>query len=253
MLVGSEIGAALVVARGDAPRRARHQLRHRPGRDAGAPALPQPALAAADQRAAQRRPAEHRRRPHPLRPHARAAGRVPRAATSPSSASRVVGGCCGTTPEHLRQVVEAVKRPRRRRRRTPDVRAERVVDLQPGADRAGPQLPASSASAPTPTAPRRSATRCSPATGTPARRWPTSRSARAPTSSTSASTTSAATAPSTWTRSPSASPPRPACRWCSTPPRRRCWRPACSTSAAGPSSTRPTSRTASCPAAASTG
>ena len=31
------------------------------------------------------------------------------AATSPSSASRVVGGCCGTTPEHLRQVVEAVR------------------------------------------------------------------------------------------------------------------------------------------------
>ncbi len=78
MLVGSEIGAAVVVDRRDAPRRARHQLRHRPGRDAGAPALPQPALAAADQRAAQRRPAEHRRRPHPLRPHARAARRVPR-------------------------------------------------------------------------------------------------------------------------------------------------------------------------------
>ena len=90
MLVGSEIGAALVVDRRHAPRRARHQLRHRAGRDAGAPALPQPALAAADQRAAQRRPAEHRRRPHPLRPHARAAGRVPpppRRATSASPSS----------------------------------------------------------------------------------------------------------------------------------------------------------------------
>ena len=52
----------------------------------------------------------------------------------------VVGGCCGTTPEHLRQVVEAVK-DLAPARRTPDARAERVVDLQPGPDRAGPQLP----------------------------------------------------------------------------------------------------------------
>ena len=63
--------------RGDAPRRPRAQLRHRPGGDAGAPALPVAALAVADQRAAQRRPAEHRRRAHPLRPHPRGARRVP--------------------------------------------------------------------------------------------------------------------------------------------------------------------------------
>ena len=123
------------------------------------------------------------------------------------------------------QVVEAVRGVEPCRAHA-GVRAERDVDLQPGHARPGPQLPASSASAPTPTARRRSATRCSPATGTRARRSPTSRSARAPTSSTSASTTSAATAPPTWTRSPSASPRRRACRSCSTPPSRRCSRPA---------------------------
>ncbi len=52
----------------------------------------------------------------------------------------VVGGCCGTTPEHLRQVVEAVTRSRAGATRA-EVRAERLVDLQPGHDRAGPQLP----------------------------------------------------------------------------------------------------------------
>ena len=62
---------------GDASGRPRRQLRHRAGRDAGAPALPQPALRAADQRAAERRAAEHRRRSHALRPHARAARRLP--------------------------------------------------------------------------------------------------------------------------------------------------------------------------------
>ena len=113
-----------------------------------------------------------------------------------------------------------------RRRRTPDVRAERVVDLQPGDDRAGPQLPDHRRAHERQRlegVPRRDARR---RLGHAARRWPTSRSARAPTCSTCASTTSAATAPSTWTRSPSASPPRPACRSCSTPPSRRCWRPA---------------------------
>ena len=56
----------------------------------------------------------------------------------------------------------------------------------------------------------------------------------------------------TWTRSPSASPPRPACPSCSTPPSRRSSRPACSGSAARPSSTRSTWRTATPPAPAST-
>ncbi len=86
------------------------------------------------------------------------------------------------------------------------------------------------------------------------RRWPRTRSRRAPTSSTCASTTSAATAPSTWTRSP----PRFATQASvplvldSTEPA-GAWRPACSGSAAGPSSTRPTSRTARPRARGSTG
>ena len=50
-----------------------------------------------------------------------------------------------------------------------------------------------------------------------------------------------------------ASPPRSRCPSCSTRPSPRSWRRACSGSAAGPSSTRPTSRTARRPAAASTG
>ena len=49
------------------------------------------------------------------------------------------------------------------------------------------------------------------------------------------------------------SPPRSRRPSCSTPPSRRSWRPASSTSAAGPSSTRPTSRTARHRAPASTG
>ena len=121
----------------------------------------------------------------------------------------VVGGCCGTTPEHLRQVVEAVRdlAPARRDGRR---RAERLVDLHPGDDRAGPQLPDHRRAHERQRlqgVPRRDARR---RLGHVHARWPTSRSARAPTCSTSASTTSVATAPSTWTRSPSASPPRPA-------------------------------------------
>ena len=64
------------VARGDATRRSRHQLRHWPGGDARAPALPVPALDAADQRAAQRRPAQRGRRAHALRPLTRGPRRV---------------------------------------------------------------------------------------------------------------------------------------------------------------------------------
>ena len=75
-----------------------HQLRHRPGGDAGAPALPQPALPAADQRAAQRRPAEHRRRPDALRPHARRSSPSSTAATSPSSASASSAGAAARRP-----------------------------------------------------------------------------------------------------------------------------------------------------------
>ena len=45
----------------------------------------------------------------------------------------------------------------------------------------------------------------------------------------------------------SASAPSRACPWCSTPPSRRCSKPASNGSAVGPSSTRPTSRTARTP------
>ena len=109
MLVGTEIGAALVsiaamrpdvlglnCATGPAEMQEhlRYLCQHSPR---------------ADQRAAERRPADHRRR------HARTT--TSRPSSSPSSTRRhvtelgvnIVGGCCGTTPEHLRQVVEAVK------------------------------------------------------------------------------------------------------------------------------------------------
>ena len=137
MLVGSEIGAALVSLGGDATRRARHQLRHRPRRDAGAPALPVATLAAADQRAAQRRTPERRRRTHPLRPHARGARRVPPA---PRHRARRVD-----RRWLLRHHAGAPPPGRRGGRRRPTgpslalVRAERVVDLQPGHPRSGPQ------------------------------------------------------------------------------------------------------------------
>lgn len=104
----------------------------------------------------------------------------------------LVGGCCGTTPEHLRQVVERV----RGHEVTPGHRAPsrappRSTRPCPSA-RTPPTWP--SASGPTPTAPRSSARPCSTAAGTTAWRWPATRSARAPTCSTCASTTSAGTA-----------------------------------------------------------
>ena len=112
MLVGSEIGAALTALERAEARRARPQLRHRPAGDDRAPALPRRSTARVpDLVPAQRRAAVDRRRPHPLRPHARPSW--------PSSTRRfitelgveVVGGCCGTTPEHLAPVVDAVPRP----------------------------------------------------------------------------------------------------------------------------------------------
>ena len=149
------------------------------------------------------------------------AGRAPRAASSPSSASQVVGGCCGTTPDAPRRRrrgrAATSSRPAAARRYEP----ARHVDLLAGADRPGQLVPD-----------HRRAHQRQRLEGVPrgdARRrlghaacgWPTTRSARAPTCSTSASTTSAATAPPTWTRSPAASPPRPASRSCSTRPSRR--------------------------------
>ncbi len=66
-----------VGARRHAPRRHRHQLRHRPVGDERAPALPQPARPHADLLPPQRRPSVRRRREDALRPHAGAAGRLP--------------------------------------------------------------------------------------------------------------------------------------------------------------------------------
>ena len=73
----------------------------------------------------------------------------------------LVGGCCGTTPEHLAEVVAATARPPARPR------------ARPGPSRGWPRSTSTcrsartprswrSASAPTPTARRRSARRCSP-------------------------------------------------------------------------------------------
>ena len=99
-----------------------------------------------------------------------------------------IGGCCGTTPEHLAAVVE------RCAGATPGGAHTRCTSRPPP-----PSTPRSpsrrtprsspSASAPTPTAPRPSARPCSTATGTPASPWRATRSRRARTSSTSASTT----------------------------------------------------------------
>jgi 5-methyltetrahydrofolate--homocysteine methyltransferase len=123
----------------------------------------------------------------------------------------VVGGCCGTTPEHLRQVVEAVGGL---------APACRTPTFEPSVTSIYTPVPIEQDLSFLIVGERTNANG-SPPTGTRARRWRTSRCGKAPMCSTCVSTTSAATVPWTWTRSPSALPPRPACRWCSTPPSRR--------------------------------
>ena len=127
-------------ARRDAARRHRPQLRHRARRDGRAPPPPLPARPHADLVPAQRRAAVGRRRRDALRPHRRAARRVPRPGSSPSSGVGVVGGCCGTTPEHIGQLAEAVRRPGAG---APPAgpRGRRHLDLQPRALRAGHLVP----------------------------------------------------------------------------------------------------------------
>ena len=105
----------------------------------------------------------------------------------------VIGGCCGTTPEHLRAVVE------RCRDLTPAdapsrARAGRRLHLQRRPLPPGHLVSRRRASAPTPTGRRSSATPCWRPTGTRPWSWPATRSKRAPTSSTSASTTPVPTA-----------------------------------------------------------
>ena len=119
MLPGTEIGAALAALDAAAARRHRPQLRHRPGRDGRAPAPPVPALPHADLVPAQRRPAVGRRRQDALRPHPRAAGRATTRRFITELGVQVVGGCCGTTPEHIRPLVDAVPGPHAGRRATP--------------------------------------------------------------------------------------------------------------------------------------
>ena len=138
----------------------------------------------------------------------------------------LVGGCCGTTPEHVALLVERL-----------GVTQERPHGLRPACGRRV-RSPASrrctttcrsartprssrSGSGPTPTGPGRSATRCWPATGPAAWTSPARRPATARTCSTSASTTSAGTASRTCARSPGGWRPRRRCRSSSTRPSRR--------------------------------
>lgn len=161
----------------------------------------------------------------------------------------LIGGCCGTTPEHLRQVVERARAltptPATRvpsRAPPPSTRPCRSVRTR----RTWPSV-----SAPTPTAARSSARPCWRPAGTTAWRWPATRSARARTCSTSASTTWAATAWPTCPSWPAASPPHRPCRSCWTPPNSPSCGPGWRSWAAGPSSTRSTTRTATAPSPAS--
>ena len=72
----------------------------------------------------ERRPAAQGPTARRLPLEARAAGRRCSASSSSASASAIVGGCCGTTPEHIRAIAERVtdrvrrRRARRRVRRT---------------------------------------------------------------------------------------------------------------------------------------
>ena len=109
----------------------------------------------------------------------------------------VVGGCCGTTPEYIRQLAEAVSglEPKPR---APRLRARRRIDLLTGHPRRRRRLGVE------PDHDRRAHQRqrlqevprghARGRLGHLRRRWPRTRSRRGRTSSTSASTTSAATA-----------------------------------------------------------
>ena len=105
----------------------------------------------------------------------------------------VIGGCCGTTPEHLAAVVDALRR-RHTCTALAGARARCRLHLHVRPVRAGLLVSRRRASAPTPTGPRLSARPCSTPTGTPAWAWRATRSRRARISSTSASTTPARTA-----------------------------------------------------------
>ena len=124
--------------------------------------------------AAERGPAVGRRRPHALRPHARRARRRARAVRRREFGLNIVGGCCGTTPEHLRQVVE----------RLGDARAPvvRTPEFEPGCSSIYSHVPFHQELAYLAVGERTNAngsrkfrTRCSKPTGTRACRWRASR------------------------------------------------------------------------------
>ena len=85
----------------------------------------------------------------------------------------IVGGCCGTTPEHLRAVVERIGTRAGRRARRSSRPAARRSTARSRSTRSS--RTSRSASAPTPTARSGSATRCWKTTGTAACRWRVSR------------------------------------------------------------------------------
>ena len=194
----------------------RPELRDRPGRDERAPALPRPPLAHPAVLHAQRGSAGAGQGRRALPADAPASWPTRRRPSSREYGLSLVGGCCGTTPEHLRQVVERVRgiAPPRARRRAPSRAPPRSTRRCRSA-----RTPRTwrSVSGPTPTGRRSSARRCWRAAGTTAWRWPATRSARARTCSTCASTTSAVTASRTWRSWPAGSPPPPRCRSCWTP------------------------------------
>ena len=104
----------------------------------------------------------------------------------------LVGGCCGTTPEHLRQVVEKVQgRGLANRRPRPEAGVASLYQHVPFRQDTSFLSIGERTNANGSQAFRR---RCSRSAGTTASRSPATRPATAPTCSTSASTTSAATA-----------------------------------------------------------
>ena len=104
-------------ARGAEGRRHRPQLLDRPRGHARRDPLPRRELAPC-RSTASRTPACRCRAPTARRSSPRSPSRSPRRSASSSSAtaSAIVGGCCGTTPEHIRAIAERCRRPHARRR-----------------------------------------------------------------------------------------------------------------------------------------
>ena len=234
-------------ARGDAARRDRHELRDRPGRDDRAPALPRAARAHVPSSCLPNAglPSVVDGHTHyDLTPDELADCHT--SASSPSSASTSSAAAAAPRPSTCAAVVERVgdlaPAPRARRTFEPSV----LVDLLARCRSTRTLRSSSSASAPTPTARKKfrdamldgdwdtcvqMATRAGQGRRARARRV---RRLRRPRRHRRHGRD----------RQPLRHPGQ-RCRSCSTPPSRRCSRPACSTSAARRSSTRPTSRTAS--------